>query len=149
MKSKLSKGERNYLYTIPVVSRHTIKNQLLRQGRRRYDTLHKHKKGEFHYIQQLPSPIKSNKISKTVNRDKSSSYDGDLHTISSYLDTKTILSRTVFSWETPLNKGDFLSHVYLTQCSTCSSTVINFTYHKSWHTIGSAGKGGWEKLLYI
>ena len=95
------------------------------------DTLHKRKKGEFHYIQQLPSPIKNNKISKTFNRDKSSSYDGDLHAISSYLDTKTILSRTVFSGETPLNKGDFLSHVYLTQCSTCSSTVINFTYHKS------------------
>ena len=42
-----------------------------------YDTLHKHKKGEFHYNQQVPNPIKNKKISKTLNRGKSSSYDGD------------------------------------------------------------------------
>ena len=62
-----------------------------------YDTLHKHKKGEFHYIQQVPSPIKNKKISKTLNRRKSSSYDGDFtyHFIMFRYQKK--ISRTVFS----------------------------------------------------
>ena len=53
-----------------------------------YDRLHIHKKGEFHHIQQVPSPIKNKKISKTLNHGKRSSYDSDLDTISSCLDTK-------------------------------------------------------------
>ena len=58
-----------------------------------YDRLHIHKKGEFHHIQQVPSPMKNKKISKTLNHGKRSSYDGDLDTISSCLDTK------IFCWE--------------------------------------------------